>query len=168
MIKMKYLLITSFCFLMVASDLSAQDFDSAIGLRLGYPTSVSYKKFISETNALEGYVGYRNFIGASYLSINGAFQIHKDIEDVDRLQYYYGGGASAVLWSVDFGSGSTSFGLQGYLGLSYTFEGTPINVSADWIPTFFLNGLTGYGDGFSGNNGTLAIRYVLGGGSDSN
>lgn len=167
MIKMKYLLLTCFCCLMISSDVLSQDFDSAVGLRLGYPTSVTYKKFINETAAIEGYVGFRSFAGASYLSVNGAFQLHKDIADVDQLQWYYGAGAGVVLWNVDFGNNSTSVGIQGYLGLSYTFDGTPINVSADWIPTFFLNGLTGYGDGLNTGYGTIAVRYVLGGGSSS-
>lgn len=165
MIKMKYLLITTFCCLMISSDLSSQDFDSAIGIRVGYPLSVTYKKFVSESNAVEAYAGFRSFAGASYLSLNGAYQIHKDIDDVDRLQYYYGAGASVVSWTVDFGSGTTSLGLSGYLGLSYTLDGTPINLSIDWIPTFFVNGLAGYGRGFNGGYGTLAARYILGGGS---
>jgi len=151
----------------MTSGIIAQDFDSAVGLRLGYPTSVTYKKFISETNALEAYAGYRSFVGASFVTVSGAYQIHKDIESVDRLQWYYGGGASVYLWSVDFGSGSTSIGLQGYLGLSYTLNNTPVNFSVDWIPTFFINGLEGYGRGFGGGYGTLAVRYVLGSDSGS-
>lgn len=163
---MKNLLLTTFCCILFTSSIFSQDFDSAVGLRIGYPLSITYKKFISESNAIEAYAGTRSFFGARYFSVNGAFQIHKDIEDVERLQYYYGGGASFVNWSVDFGDGATSIGLQGYLGLSYTLDSTPINVSIDWIPTFFINGLAGYGNGFNGSYGTIAVRYVLGSNND--
>lgn len=159
---MKNIILVLACIIAVMTSATSQDFNSAVGLRIGYPLSVTYKKFISESNAIEAYAGYRNFIGASYLSLNAAFQIHKDIEDVDRLQYYYGAGASVVSWNVDFGSGTTSLGLQGYLGLSYTLDDMPLNVSVDWIPTLFINGLAGYGRGFAGGYGTIAARYILG------
>ena len=53
---------------------------------------------------------------------------------------------------------STSFGIQGYLGLDYTFEDLPLNLTVDWIPTIFLNG---FNNGFGGSYGSLGIRYVL-------
>ncbi|MFZ1257293.1 MAG: hypothetical protein WAR77_13120, partial [Saprospiraceae bacterium] len=53
---------------------------------------------------------------------------------------------------------SSSFGLSGCLGLDYKFADYPINLSADWIPTFFING---FGDGFGAGYGALAVRYVF-------
>lgn len=156
----KIVLLVISCFLLSLSGFS-QDFSSAVGLRLGYPLSASYKTFLNETNAVEGYVGFRNFSGASFVGISGAYQIHKDIESVDNLQWYYGGGASVFLWSVVDADGAISIGLQGYVGLSYTLADTPVNFSVDWIPTVFINGLDGYGTGFGGGYGTLAVRYVL-------
>lgn len=140
----------------------AQDFKSAIGLRLGSPVSVSYKTFLNETAAAEAFVGFRNFGGVgSWINVGAAYQIHKDIGEVENLQWYYGGGASVFLWSFDsafIDDSSVSFGLQGYLGLSYTLENTPLNFSVDWVPTFFLGG---YGSGFGGGYGALSVRYVL-------
>lgn len=162
---MKKAIITCICSLVMLSSVQSQDFDSAVGLRLGYPLSVTYKKFVSETNAIEAYAGYRNWIGASFLSLAGGYQIHKDLEidDLDGLQWYYGGGASVYFWTFDFSGGSrTSFGLQGYIGVSYTLEETPINVSIDWIPTLFINGADGFGNGFGGGYGSIGVRYVLG------
>lgn len=145
----------------------SQDFDSAVGLRFGYPLSVTYKTFISETAALEGYVGYRNYAGSvSFFNINAAYQIHQDIEDVDQLQWYYGGGGNIAFWSGDFLDRNTSIGISGYAGLSYTFPDIPLNLSIDWVPTFFINGNAGFANGFSAGYGSLAARYVLS--SDSN
>lgn len=147
----------------------AQNFKSAIGLRLGYPMSVTYKQFVSESGAFEVYAGTRGFngilnTGYRWYSISGAYQIHKPIESIEGLDYYYGAGASVYFWTFDFDtdSSTTSFGLQGYGGLSYTFADNPFNISIDWVPTFFLNGFGG--SGFGAGYGSVAVRYVLSGG----
>lgn len=143
---------------------NAQDFDSAVGLRLGFPAGITYKKFISETNALEFYGGFRGFAFARSISLHGAYQIHKDIDEVDGLQWYYGGGAAAFFWSDDFSGSSTQIGFQGYIGLSYTLTGTPLNLTLDWVPTFSLgSGLSGLNSGFGAGFYSVGARYILGG-----
>ncbi len=157
---------TLFIFLFVlftAASSFGQNYNSAIGLRFGYPTSVSYKKFLNEKNALELYAGFRGFGSYSYLSANVAYQIHNPIKSVEGLSWYYGLGAGAYIYSFDSGfnygdSGKLSIGLSGYLGLDYSFKDTPINLSVDWVPTFFL---TGYGNGFGGEQGAFSARYIL-------
>ncbi len=146
-----------------SNNVQAQDFNSAVGLRLGFPWSVTYKKFISESNALEGYAGIRPFgAGINLITANGAYLIHQDVEGegIEGLQWYYGGGAGAYFWT-GFGSSSTSLGISGYIGASYTLKSNPINISLDWVPTFFINGVTGFGSGFAGGYGNLAVRYIL-------
>ena len=160
---MKIILPILFLFLfLINTDAKSQDFESAIGLRLGFPTSVTYKKFINETNAIEGYIGYRGSSLYNFTAISGAYQIHKDFEDVDRLQWYYGGGASVFFFSGFGGGSSTAFGPSGYIGLSYTLENTPINFSIDWVPTLFIGAGSVVGSSFAGSSGAIAVRYVLG------
>ncbi len=151
-------MITIFLFAAVTQ---AQDYKTAIGLRLGYPLSISYKTFISEKGALEGVAGFRSFSGYSWFNIGGYYQHHTEIPSVDGLKWYYGGGANVYFWSYDSGfagSGSTSIGLSGVLGLDYKFSDIPLNISVDWIPTFFVNG---FGNGFAGGYGALAGRYTI-------
>jgi len=169
---MKKAIVFSFflTFLFSISTIQAQDFKSAVGLRFGSPLSVSYKFFMNETNAIEvfaGTKGYRNNtafgnLGWRWYSVSGAYQIHKplSIGDIDGLQYYYGAGASAYFWTFDFDtdSNNTTFGLQLYGGVSYTFSEKPINISVDWVPTYFFNG---YVSGFGAGYGSLSVRYVL-------
>ncbi len=137
---------------------------STLGPRFGNPLSISYKQFLSESdNAIEVYVGFRSRANYQWTNISGAFQKHKPLDEViEGLRYYYGGGASVFIWSFDsdfLGTySSTAFGIQAYLGLDYEFESVPINVSVDWIPTYLFNG---YGSGFGGRYGSLAIRYVF-------
>lgn len=139
----------------------AQDYKTAVGLRLGYPLSVSYKTFLSDRGAFEGVAGLRSFSGYSWINIGAYYQHHTEIPSVEGLKWYYGGGANLYFWSYDAGfagGSSTSIGISGVLGLDYKFADAPINVSVDWIPTFFING---FGSGFGGGYGALAARYVL-------
>lgn len=146
---------------------SAQEFySSAVGLRLGYPASISYKTFISDHAALEGYVGLRSWGFGNFINISGAYQHHMPIDEVDGLQWYVGGGASVYFWSYDdvfFDErySSTNFGIQGYVGLDYAFKDAPVNLTLDWVPTFFLGGtlnINTFGYGY----GSLGVRYILG------
>ncbi len=141
----------------------SQDYNSAIGLRLGAPISLSYKNFISDQGAIEVFAGFRSYaVGYSWFNIGGVYQHHWAISGVEGLSWYAGGGVSAFFWNYkDNFPGSdanTSFGILGALGLDYKFESAPVNLSLDWLPTFFVNG---YGSGFGGGYGALSVRYVL-------
>ena len=163
---MKRIIITSILVFVSAFvyQLNAQDYQTAIGARLGYPLSASIKHFITENNALEFYVGSRWYNRYRWANVSGAYLIHFPIEEVDGLKWYAGAGASIYFWGFDKGfadnSSNTSIGLQGYLGLEYTFDEVPINLSVDWIPTIFLNGYY-ESSRFGGGYGSLAVRYVL-------
>lgn len=140
----------------------AQSYNSAIGLRLGVPLSVSYKTFLSESNALELFAGFRGYAGYSWVNVGALYQIHKPINSVDNLQWYFGGGASAFFYNYDAGfsdAGSFGLGIMGNLGLDYKLPNTPINISADWVPTIYIG--SGYLTGFGGGYGALAVRYTL-------
>jgi hypothetical protein len=50
------LLVAAFLFASVS--LTAQNFESAVGARLGFPFSASYKLFVNESDAVEAYTGY--------------------------------------------------------------------------------------------------------------
>ena len=155
-----FTLLAAFMFCVVISH--GQSYNSAIGARLGYPLSLSYKKFVSDRAAIEGILGFRSYSGYSWINIGGLYEIHNELPSVDGLSWYYGAGASVYIWSwddnfVNPGSG-TSIGISGVIGLDYKFADIPLNISADWVPTFFLNG---YGNGFAGGYGGLGVRYIL-------
>ena len=158
-------------FLFSVSTVNAQNFDSAVGLRLGYPLSISYKKFINDSHALEFMAGTRGnntlLLGNSFryrwFNVGGAYLVHAplDMGDFGGLDWYFGGGASVNFWTYNYetDNANISFGIQGYLGLSYTFDDAPVNISLDWVPSLFI-GRTAF-SGFGGGYGSLAVRYVL-------
>ena len=131
----------------------AQDYQSAVGVRLGYPLSATYKMFLNETAAVEGYVGFRSRLGITETRVNAAYQIHNAIESVDGLKWYYGAGPGLALYS-----GGISMALSGYIGLEYTLADTPVSFSVDWVPTYILGEASGFGAG----DGAIAVRYILG------
>ena len=165
MTRLRFMMLAVCVSFFAFSSIHAQDYSSAIGARLGSPLSASYKMFINDNgHAVEGIAGFRSYSGYSWVTVGAAYQLHNDISSVDGLYWYYGAGVSAFFWSFnnDFIAGadqsSLSLGLQGYLGLDYTFAGAPVNVSVDWVPTVFIGG---FGSGFGAGYGALAVRYVL-------
>ncbi len=141
----------------------AQTYQKAIGVRLGYPLSLSYKTFVNEKSAVEVFAGTRGFSGYRWFSVSGAYQIHQPLSaaKTDGLNFYYGAGASAYFWSFDsdlIDESTTTVGLQGYLGLDYSLKNSPINITVDWIPTLFIGG---FGSGFGAGYGSLSVRYIL-------
>ncbi len=150
-------------FLLFTTGLSAQGYTSAVGARLGSPLSLSYKTFISTTDAVEVYAGLRPYRKYGSFSLNGAYQIHADLSEVDGLQWYYGAGAGFQVWSYrNYDRGSSTFSLSGYLGLEYLIPDFPLSVTLDWVPTLFVGrhrvpGFNRFGPGY----GAVGIRYIL-------
>ena len=50
---------------------NSQEYKSAIGLRLGYPTSITYKHFISEPGAIEVFAGFRSYSLYRWVKVGG-------------------------------------------------------------------------------------------------
>jgi hypothetical protein len=149
------------CSILSVTNSFAQNYKTAVGARIGYPLTLSGKYFINESIALEGNLGLRSFSGYRWVSLSAAGLKHKPLDVLDGLNWYYGAGLSVCFWrfeDITNLSSSSSLGLQGYVGLDYTFKKSPINVTLDWTPTFFINGFTsGLGTRFGG----LGIRYTL-------
>lgn len=154
-------ILTATLLLANSGSLQAQPFQKALGIRLGYPLSVSYKQFVSEKNAFEVYAGFRGYSESQGLSLNGAYLVHNDISGIKGLQFYYGGGAGIHFWSYDrYDRGNTTSSVSGYLGLQYVFTDIPISLTADWIPTYFLGEhRNGRFRNFGSDVGGLGIRY---------
>ena len=143
---------------------SQSEYKSAIGLRLGYPASISFKQFLNEKNAIEIYAGYRRWSSfISYMNAGALYQIHSPISAVEGLKWYFGGGASVLIWNYDeiYGDdyGNFNVGVSGCLGLDYKFANAPVNLSVDWVPTFVIG--DAFYNGFRGDAGALSVRYTF-------
>ena len=121
----------------------AQDYDTGLGLRGGYGWGITLKHFVSQKNAIEGFFyGYPNGFNAT-----GLYQFHHRAFDVDYLRWYYGFGAHIGSYNYKHKESINNhfvLGIDGVLGIEYTFTEAPINIGIDWNPHINLTGYTGF------------------------
>ena len=159
----------------VSLSAQTQRYKSGIGLKLGYPNLIAYKTFLGESaHAFELSVGARRYSSRNnWVVIGAGYLIHKDFDrllpavdfpETENISVYFGAGASVYLWSYRYDSdrnsyGSTSLGIQAYLGAEYRFEELPLVIGLEYAPTFSLRN-TYYGR-LGWGYGTFTVRYVL-------
>lgn len=138
---------------------SAQEYETAAGLRGGLYNGVTIKHFLGGKSAVEGIITTR----WQGFNITGLYELHKwRAFDVDRLNWYYGAGGHLGIWDDTYATWVTAdnsivIGVDLVLGIEYTFEEIPINLGVDWKPAFNLVGA----DGFRGDGGAFSARYVF-------
>lgn len=129
---------TSIVLITATQSLSAQDYKTALGVRLSSANamqnnSISIKQFINEKTAIEGL-----FTFGDPLSLGALLEFHKPLS-ASGLRYFYGaGGYIGFVKTVNVATQKTStdpnFGAQGVIGLDYKFNNIPLNISLDWKP----------------------------------
>jgi hypothetical protein len=144
---------------LLGSMVYSQDYRTSLGLRGGLPYGLTVKHFLSKTNALEGILAssWGGFV------VTGLYENEHWTGKYPGLNWFWGLGAHAGFWdtgmnpNVDETYSGSIIGADAIIGLEYTFDEIPLNVSLDLLPTFNLIGYTGWG----GINGALSIRYVF-------
>jgi hypothetical protein len=117
-----------------ASQLKAQDYKTALGIRLSsngpaVNNSVSIKHFMNPKLAIEGLFTFDN-----KAAIGGLFEIHNAIPSTEGLKWFYGAGAYLGFDSDKNNPDRALMGAQGIIGLDYKFANIPLNLSLDWKP----------------------------------
>jgi len=144
----------------ISLSVSGQDYKTSVGLRAGLPYGLTAKHFLSKTNALEGILAssWGGFV------ITGLYENEHWTGQYPGLNWFWGAGAHIGFWDGDRNpnfddtyGGNAVLGLDAILGLEYTFDEIPLNLSIDLLPTFNIIGYTGWG----GINGALSVRYVF-------
>jgi hypothetical protein len=158
---MKKLVVIGLFLFCLVSISKGQDYNTGIGLRGGFDYGLSVKHFISEKSALEFLLAsrWRGF------EVTGLYEVHNQVGDVDRFKWFFGFGAHVGFWNGDYthdywgypGTNYTVVGLDGILGLEYSFKEVPINLSLDWKPALNFIGYTG----FWADGGALSIRFIF-------
>ena len=135
--KFKTFIIAAFL-LVFTSSMSAQNYSTGIGARLGFFNGLTVKHFVSPSNALEGIVNFR-WGGAI---VTGLYEWQQPIMSAPGLDYYIGVGAHVGFfekykWDNDQ---STIVGADVIAGLEYTFPTVPFTIGVDYKPAFNLIG----------------------------
>jgi len=156
---MKKLLIASVLMLAFAIASNAQDYKTSLGIRAGLPIGITAKHFLSDNYAVEGILGSRwgGFV------VTGLYEVEHWTGQYPALNWYWGGGAHLGTWAQGYNPRVAAaytgavIGIDGVVGLEYTFDELPLNLSLDLMPSINLIGFTGWG----GINGAISIRYVF-------
>jgi len=137
----------------------AQDYKTGIGVRGGFANGITIKHFIGANTAIEGIIATR-WRG---IELTGLFEIHNVAFKTERLKWYYGLGGHVGAWDgkyTHWGDPKNSYtviGIDGILGLEYSFTEIPFNLSIDWKPAFNLVGYSG----FWADGGAISLRYIF-------
>lgn len=134
----KFFLIALVASLGAMSSVKAQDYRTAIGVRLSSASaavnnSISVKQFINERAAIEGLFSF-----GDPLAFGALLEIHKPLA-ASGLSWFYGGGGYLSFLKVynpnkQKNEIDPNFGAMGVLGLDYKFANVPLNLSLDWKP----------------------------------
>jgi hypothetical protein len=129
----------------------AQNYKTAVGIKGGYPGfgSLNGKHFLNSKTAIEGSIGG----GSSTLWLQGLYELNFSLED--GLNWYAGGGANVGFYSyknplTNDRTSNMILGINGIVGIEYTFEDFPLNVALDTGPNIQV--IRGAG---------IAIRYAI-------
>ena len=156
---MRKLLLTCIIALGLVSISRAQDYNTGLGLRVGIYNGLTAKHFLGTKSALEGIVSTR----WKGIGITGLYELHNSLFNADRLKWYVGVGAHVGFYNGDnaeWGSPGTKYaviGLDGILGLEFSFRNIPISLDLDWKPVFNIWGYQGvWADELA-----IAMRYIF-------
>ena len=131
---------------------------TGVGVGGGTATSgITGKMYLGPTTAIQGFVGLHGSNGTS-LGVDYILEM-PDLAagSAGRVLWGAGAGAGVLLYSVGNNS-ATVIGVSGIVQLGWHFNAFPLEIIADWRPTFWI------GDFFGGLNlggGGGAIRWFF-------
>jgi hypothetical protein len=131
--KKSFLFLLAFV-LIGASQIQAQDYKTALGIRLSSQgpainNSVSFKHFMNPKLAVEAL-----FTFDKRAAIGGLLEVHNPMPSTEGLQWFYGAGAYLGFDSDKTHTDRALMGAQGIVGLDYKFANLPLNLTLDWKP----------------------------------
>lgn len=147
----KTYLILAGLFIMGLTELNAQPYRHAVGIRAGYSSGITYKGFMLHRMSAFQLDFLYNRHG---LNLSALYAYHLEpFQRNSRALLYLGGGPFGGEWEEEF-----SIGVAGLAGLEYTLRDLPLNFSLDWKPMLnvyavFESDLLDFG---------ISIRYRFG------
>lgn len=156
---MKKIIITCLVAFCLVSISYSQDYKTGMGIRIGYFNGLTLKYFFGSQVAFEGLLDtrWRGF------EVTGLYEFHKQAFNTERLRWYIGGGGHIGVFNGNYitwekpGSSYEIMGIDGILGLEYSFRVIPFNIGIDWKPAINIIGIKN----FWFDDGALSIRYIF-------
>lgn len=163
--KTCFLTILVASFLIMNRTAYAQDTGFGLGFIVGEPTGISFKGWVGNTQAIDGAVAWSLGHG-NVLNVHMDYLFHNyDLIRVGKgkLPLYYGPGARIRAWQHGEywhhgewhpTDGHADIAFRFPVGLDYQFDGTPLDVFLEAVPTLGVLPATYFGVGAG-----LGIRY---------
>ena len=134
----KWLVMGVAAFFSTAQAMAAAPHNFGVGVILGEPTGISVKKWLNDSNAIDGAVAWS-------LSDNEFFQIHGDYlfhaynvfktnGIQGRLPLYYGVGGRVGFNDQHDGSRHTRVGIRFPIGITYLRNNAPFDLFVELVP----------------------------------
>lgn len=137
---------------------AAQQYDHMVGIRFGPSNGITYRNYMGGGAAIE-IIAANRWRGFYFAAL---YEEHNKLGDEPGLQWFWGVGGHIGTWRGNHspwfndGGNYTVIGVDGIIGIDYTFSSYPVNMSLDYKPAFNLVGYSGYWpDEFA-----LSIRYT--------
>lgn len=140
----------AFVFVLGSIGLRAQSSGFGLGIMVGDPTGISAKGWIGGDRAIAGGLAWGVWRG-SYFHLHGDYLFHNmDLIPVSRgrLPLYYGPGLRMRSWSGgrywnrgrwhDYDGSRVDIGVRFPVGVAYLFDGAPVDVFLEVVPTLDL------------------------------
>ncbi len=154
--KLKKLFIVGILVAAFTTSLSAQNYNTAFGVRLGYDSGLTLKHFMSPSSAAEFILS----ASPRYFQLTGLYEYQQPFPGAANLDWYLGLGAhiGGIYKDRDRYENAFLVGADLIAGLEYAFPTAPFAVSLDWKPSFnFTNDYNDYWySGFA-----LSLRYTF-------
>ena len=137
----------------------AQNYQRAVGVRLGFPAGLTYKQFTNYNTAYEIMAGV--YLPRGVDKENGGFDVTvimmKETEImVEELHVFYGGGGHVGSIEND-----VNIGLDVIIGLEFALARTPIAFAFDAKPGLDLASLAKGRENFLLSGGGFTLRYTF-------
>lgn len=118
----------------IASNMSAQNYKSAVGVRAGLFNGITYKNFVSPHNAIEGIVDFK----WGGVIVTGLYEWQNGMRCAPGFDYVLGLGVHAGFFNnYKWDKSKTAMaGIDALIGIEYTFPTAPFTLGLDYKPAF--------------------------------
>ncbi len=154
--KQKVTLILSCFFMAVSLPINAQNYNTSLGVRLGYDSGIAFKYFFTPVNPAEFILS----VSPRYFQLTGLYEMQKFVPGSSDLSWVLGAGGhiGGIHYDKDKYKNSFLLGVDVLAGLEYSIARTPYSVAFDWKPT--INFTNSYNDYWL-NGFAISLRYRL-------
>jgi hypothetical protein len=137
---------------------SAQESGVGVGIMLGEPSGLSFKKWLNNSNAIDAGIGW-SFTEDGSIHLHGDYLYHNyDLIKISdsKMPLYFGIGGRLKFKGDEKSSKGNSLGIRVPVGVAYQFSNAPFDAFLEIVPILDLSPETRVTF-----NSAIGVRYYL-------